>query len=93
MEIKVIWTILHLLGVAIGAGGAFASDFIFFQSIKDKKITETEMGFIENSSKMVWLGLFILVASGLGLFMLNPDQYLSSSKFITKMIIVLMQLL
>jgi uncharacterized membrane protein len=89
VDIKTIYTIIHLIGVAIGAGGAFAADYIFFQSIKDQKITSTEMNFIENSSKMVWFGLLILVVSGLGLFTENPEEYISSSKFISKMIVVL----
>jgi hypothetical protein len=89
VEIKTILTILHILGVAIGAGGAFSADYIFFQCIKDKRISVKEMGFIENSSKMIWLGLFILFVSGIGLFLLDPIKYSESSKFITKMIIVL----
>jgi hypothetical protein len=60
-EFKIIWTILHLIGVAVGAGGAFAADYTFFQSVRDRKITKTEMSFIENSSKMVWLGLFFKI--------------------------------
>ena len=50
IEIKTVYTILHLFGIAIGAGGAFASDLIFFKSIKDGKLSNTEFGFMEMGS-------------------------------------------
>jgi len=89
IDLKTIYIIGHLFGVAIGAGGAFAGDYIFFQCIKDHKISKEEFGFIKNSSKMVWVGLILLILSGLGLFLLKPDVYMESTKFISKMTIVL----
>ncbi|HEY4510035.1 MAG TPA: hypothetical protein VJC15_03565 [Candidatus Paceibacterota bacterium] len=88
IEIKTIYTILHLFGIAIGAGGAFASDLIFFKSVKDGKLSSTEFGFMEMGSKMVWIGLAVLVVSGVLLFSLDTDKYLASSKFLAKITIV-----
>ena len=89
MELKVIWTIIHLFGVALGAGGAYVSDGMFFQSIKDKMLTQTEIGFMQLGSRITWLGLGLLLVSGIGLFLTDPASYSQSSKFQIKMLIVL----
>src|SRR3989344_1355356 len=98
MDFKLVYTIVHLIGVALGAGGAYMSDFIFMQSIKDRKITDTEYKFMSLGSRAVWtglflfifsgVGLFLLIVSGIGLFSLDSETYLNSSKFQTKMAIV-----
>lgn len=80
-------TYLHLIGFALGFGGAMVSDSIFFSSIKDKKITTTEFRFMQLGGKLVWIGLGILFFSGVGLVLLNP-AILSSSKFLIKMVVV-----
>lgn len=85
---KTIYIIIHLFGVAIGAGGAFMSDAMFFSSIKDRMFNKTEIRFLKLGSTMVWVGLLLLFVSGIGLFTLYPDRYMNSSKFITKMIVV-----
>lgn len=90
---KTLWLIVHLFGVVIGAGGAFASDAMFFKSIRDHKITHVELSFLRVGSAMVWTGLAILLISGSALFLTNPAGYLSSSKFIAKMVIVLVIIL
>ncbi|MCE9628498.1 MAG: hypothetical protein K8Q91_00660 [Candidatus Vogelbacteria bacterium] len=84
-----LFVIFHLFGVALGAGGAYLSDILFFQSIKNRHISQTELRFLSVGSKMVWIGLFILFFSGLGLFLLDIEKYLASTKFLTKMSIVL----
>ncbi|MBI5786999.1 MAG: hypothetical protein HY446_00390 [Candidatus Niyogibacteria bacterium] len=88
MNLGIFYDVLHLFGVAIGAGGAVVSDFMFFSSVKDGKISKTEMRFLLIGSRTVWLGLFILVLSGIGLVTLNPERILASEKFWAKMTIV-----
>lgn len=81
-------TILHVFGVALGAGGAFLSDIMFFSSVKDEKISETEMRFLSIGSKAVWIGISILIFSGIAIVLMNPG-FLESSKFWAKMTIVM----
>jgi hypothetical protein len=88
IDTKTAWTIIHLFGVALGAGGAFVSDGMFFTSIKDKTLSVTELKFLKLGGRFVWVGLSLLIISGLGLFLTNPEGYLASSKFIAKMSIV-----
>ncbi|PIR41448.1 MAG: hypothetical protein COV31_01065 [Candidatus Yanofskybacteria bacterium CG10_big_fil_rev_8_21_14_0_10_46_23] len=87
-EARAIYLILHIIGLAIGAGGAFLSDGIFFQSAKDRSFSKTEVGFLKLGSRFIWVGLLILTISGLLLFYMNPDRYLASDKFLAKMTIV-----
>lgn len=89
----VILTISHLLGLALGAGGAFASDWIFLLSAQDGRISRTETRFLSLGSKLVWTGVAILVLSGLGLFLLDPARLIASPKFLAKMSIVLIIIL
>ena len=88
LDQKTIFTIIHILGVAIGAGGAYVSDMIFMSSIRDQKISKTEMRFLTLGSIFVWAGLVTLIASGIGILLTDTEGYLSSSKFLAKMSIV-----
>jgi len=87
-ELKDILVIIHLFGVAMGAGGAFMSDAMFFSTIKDLKISKTEMRFLHIGSFMVWLGLITLFVSGYFLYRMDPVFYLNSHKFLAKMTLV-----
>ena len=86
---KPLFIILHLFGVALGAGGAFMSDGMFFISIKDRMLSTKELEFMKLGSIITWVGLVLLCLSGAGLFLGNPSLYLESAKFLTKMFIVL----
>ena len=81
--------IIHIFGVAVGAGGAYVSDLMFLASIQDEKITKKEVSFLRIASFMTWAGLFLLIVSGLGLFAQDIAKYSESTKFLSKMTIVL----
>ncbi len=78
---------LHLVGLALGFGGALVSDVMFFSSIKDKRISKQELHFMQLGGRMVWIGLIILFLSGIGLVWFKP-ALLASSKFLLKMVVV-----
>ncbi len=88
IDSKTSFLIVHLFGVAIGAGGAFMSDAMFMTSAKGGRLSSTEVRFLRLGSIMVWGGLAILVASGVGLVSTDPAQYLASTKFLAKATIV-----
>lgn len=88
IDIKTIYTLLHLLGVTLGAGGSFMSDVIFITTTKDKVMTKGELNILKKGSMVVWMGLILLVISGALLVSLDPATYFASDKFILKMIIV-----
>jgi hypothetical protein len=89
LSLKTIFLIAHVFGAIIGAGGAYASDLMFFSSMKDKRLSSTEIRFLKIGSAMVWTGLVILYISGAALFMLDPVTYSHSPKFLAKVLIVL----
>lgn len=87
MPISELVTFIHIIGVAFGFGGAMVSDAMFFSSIKDKKFTYSELRFMKIGGMLVWLGIGILLVSGIGLVMLK-HELLQSAKFLIKMVVV-----
>ncbi len=88
LDIGTLLLIAHIFGVALGAGGAFTSDLLFIAAAHDRRMSRTELRLLRVASTGVIAGLALLIASGIGLAWLNPEYYLSSSKFLAKMSIV-----
>ena len=70
MDYEKITIGFHLVGFALGLGGATISDIIFFQALHRKLITEDRFALLMTISKIVWTGLLILIVSGATLFAL-----------------------
>ena len=64
---------VHILGVALGLGGATVSDVLFIKSLKDEEITPKEKSFLDGASSVIWVGIGILLLSGAVMFWLNWD--------------------
>jgi len=90
MELYQLVTTAHIIGAVLGAGGAVASDLLFLKSLKDKRIDKIELSFLRMMSVLVWVGLGLLIASGVALFVSDPTGYLASDKFLAKMTIVIL---
>jgi len=88
IDTKTISTIVHVFGAIIGAGGAFVSDGMFFETVRDGRVAKRELDFMKLGGKFVWTGLFILFISGLFLVSTDSARYLASDKFIAKVVIV-----
>lgn len=86
---EIIYTILHIFAAIIGAGGAYMSDVMFMSSIKDSRITKTELRFLKEGSTLVIIGLVLAYISGLLIFSTNPELYMVSDKFWSKVTVVL----
>jgi hypothetical protein len=92
MEIKPLINLLHILGVALGVGGATVSDFLFFRSLRDRKISPDEFALLQATSRIVMVGIVLLVFSGVGLLWLRyvgVGTLPSSGTFYAKMTMVL----
>lgn len=76
---------LHIVGVALGLGGATITDFLFFRSLKDRKVSDDEQHLLEGMSVVIWVGIAVLVVTGIALFLPQRDALLISAKFIAKM--------
>lgn len=86
---QTVYNLIHLFGVALGAGGALMSDFFFVVMTKDKKLDRSEFKVLRAGGFFVWTGLVLLIISGLLIFLSDPTTYLNSSKFLLKMFVVL----
>lgn len=88
MDVKTLLTIIHLLGLAVGAGGAFMTDRLMLVMLRDHKMSKDEFTVLHRAGNFVIGGLSVLFLSGVGLFLTDIARYLASDKFIAKMIIV-----
>ena len=70
MDIRNALVILHIIGTALGVGSATVSDYLFFTFTRNGKLTKDEFATLKTVSNVVWVGLFILVLSGLGFVLL-----------------------
>ncbi|HEY4493243.1 MAG TPA: hypothetical protein VJB98_01345 [Candidatus Paceibacterota bacterium] len=93
ISLKVIFLIVHILGVVMGAGAAFVTDAVFMGALKKRMFSKSDVDYISLASHLVWIGVIVIIVSGIALFALDPVKYLSSSKFMTKMIVVLVLVL
>lgn len=80
--------LLHIIGFVLGVGGATISDVLFAKFLHNFKISGKESRVLQTMSQVVWVGLFIIVISGIGIYLPQMAILNESAKFITKMIIV-----
>lgn len=85
---KVWWIILHNIGFILGVGSATVTDVLFFRSIKDGTVSAEEKGTMDTLTNIIWVGLAILVVSGLALFIPEQARLAVSSKFLLKVVVV-----
>lgn len=88
----------HLIGFALGLGGATISDITFFKVLRTRSLTSEQYSFLHTLSKVIWVGLALLIASGLIIFSLIYSEQgsipmLSLPKWQTKLTLVAIVLL
>lgn len=93
MDFSLFITFFHIIGVALGVGGATISDLVFFRSLKDKRLSRDELALLHTLGYVIWVGLAILFLSGLGFLLTQylitgSVGYLSAAWFQAKMTIV-----
>lgn len=80
MDIRNALIIAHIIGTALGAGGATVSDYLFFKFAKDGKLDKDEYRILLTVSDIIWTGLLILLLSGFGFIAL----YLSGNESVIR---------
>lgn len=79
---------LHLIGFALGIGGATIADILFLRFLRDFVISRKEADILRTISQLLWVALAVLVLSGIGLYLPEAARLNESSKFLVKMTVV-----
>lgn len=79
---------MHLLGLALGLGGATTTDIFFFRFLRDRRISPYEAEVMRALSQIIWFGLAVLVVSGIGLYLPRSAELNQSAKFLAKVVVV-----
>lgn len=83
-----LYLTLHVFSVVLGMGAALISDYLFSAFASDFKINKFEHATFRKMSKLVWVSLYAIVLSGIGVFLSDIAKYSHSDKFLTKMTVV-----
>lgn len=81
---KGLLVVVHLIGVALGVGGATITDIFFFKFLKDFRISHEENDLLHTVSQVIWFALGVLIVSGLGLYLPESEILNQTPKFIAK---------
>jgi hypothetical protein len=81
-------TVVHVVAVVFGMGGALMSDVLFTFFSKDKKLNTTEISTLSILKDVVFYSLIIITLSGLVIFLSDIHKYANSAKFLAKMSIL-----
>ncbi len=93
VENKIVFVVFHVLSVIVGMGSAVVSDILFNFYSEDKTLNDSERKSLELLSSTIWISLIVIIMSGMAIFLSDPEKYISSQKFITKMVIMIVLLL
>lgn len=85
---RILYLTLHVFSVILGMGSALVSDYLFSYFATDFKINRFEHKVFKRLSRLVWVALYIIVFSGIGVFLSNYSYYANSPKFLVKMTVV-----
>ncbi len=93
MDYQQIALAFHLIGFALGLGGATISDITFFRALRSRNLTSDQYAFLKLLSRVIWIGLGLLIISGLVIFALiyveqGSLPLLASPRWQTKLTLV-----
>ena len=92
-DIKIPATVIHVIAVVFGMGGALVSDVLFSFFSKDRKLNTTEIFTLSILRIVVFYSLILIALSGAIIFFSDIEKYSNSEKFLAKISILLMLLI
>lgn len=87
-DYKYAFVIIHVLAVVTGMGAAIVTDILCLRFGFDKTLSRFEVSTIRFLSRVVTVALALILLTGAMTFLSNPEGYLASVKFLTKMTVV-----
>lgn len=85
---QTIFLTLHILGVALGLGGATISDILFFKFLKDYRISKKEEEVLHILKTIVLGAIALLILSGIAVYLTDIPRYNQSAQFLVKALVV-----
>lgn len=70
MEWHTFLIVVHLIGAALGVGGATFAEIFLLKAVRDGEIDPVESSFMQVTYRVVRVGLFLLILSGFGFLIL-----------------------
>ncbi len=86
-QIKPVIIVVHALAAAVGLGAVVVTDTLFFNFLKNFKISQKEDSVLQMVSGIIWIAIVLLALTGTMLYLSGPLGYLAKSKFVVKVII------
>lgn len=85
-QYKLKFLTLHILGTALGLGGATISDILFFKFLKDFRISKKEQEVLHVLKSVVLGALLLIILSGIALYLPSAETLNTSGPFLVKTI-------
>lgn len=85
---KIVLVIAHAFFASVGVGATTVTDVLFFKFLKDYKISAFEMDTMNTLSRVLWIAIFFLVATGVGFVYLGYPEIFENTKFVAKIFVV-----
>lgn len=79
----------HILGTALGLGGATIADIMFFRFLSDYRISKKEIEVLGILRAVILGALLVIIITGFALYLPNSETYNQSGAFLVKSIGVL----
>ena len=96
MDWDTFLVVIHLIGAALGVGGATFAEIFLLKSLRDGVVDPTEGSFLKITYRVIRIGLALLVLSGFGFLILyrltGLEERLFSPLLWAKLTIVLILL-
>lgn len=87
-EHKLFVLTVHIIGTAVGLGGATVSDILFFRFLKDFKVSRKEKEVLDVLKSVIMAALGLIALSGVFLYLPDSARYNASPAFLAKASIV-----
>jgi hypothetical protein len=91
MDLQPLIVVAHIVGAAIGVGGAMATDSVFLRSIRNRHVSSEQFLLIRSVSDVVMIGLGLVALTGVALLLMNTGL-INEASFQAKMLVVVVLL-
>jgi hypothetical protein len=93
MTLHAFYLLGHFIGLAIGLGSVLLVDVLWMRAQSNEKFSHSVRQIFPILSGAIWIGLVILIASGLLLMLERPSYYLHEAYFQLKLLVTVIILL